>query len=63
MHFTHPPSLAKLPEPKLEFLFHLECEIGETLDFGVIPGTGVDRKSCVFSGGVFEGPKLKGHVL
>ena len=50
-----------IPIPSLEFLFHLECEMMNFENIG--PGPYGDRKTVIFKGGRFEGPRLRGTIL
>lgn len=59
--FTHPEFLHHLPRPGFEFLFHLQCDLGEVYPIG--DGPFGNRKAITFTGGRFEGPKIKGDVL
>jgi hypothetical protein len=55
------PGLDALPEPRLEFLFGMSLEV-ETPDH--IGPTPLGRRRVVgVTGGVFDGPKLKGRAL
>jgi hypothetical protein len=51
----------KLPNPMLEFLFHLECDMESFKHIG--KGPHGDRSTVIFKGGRFEGPKLQGTIL
>ncbi|KAJ9114197.1 hypothetical protein QFC20_001713 [Naganishia adeliensis] len=59
--FTHPEFLHHLPRPGFEFLFHLQCDLGEVYPIG--DGPFGNRKAISFTGGRFEGPKIKGDIL
>jgi len=73
MSVEAPPEMSKLsntqwqnpefpvPMPSLEFLFHLECEMMDFADVG--PGPYGDRKTVIFKGGRFEGPRLRGTIM
>ncbi|CCG84029.1 protein of unknown function [Taphrina deformans PYCC 5710] len=51
----------KLPEPKFEFLLHLECDMEEFHMIG--KGPHGKRATVIFKGGRFKGPKLQGRIL
>lgn len=59
--FNHPEFLHNLPRPSFEFLFHLQCDLGEVYPIG--DGPFGNRKAITFTGGRFEGPKIKGDIL
>nr|OQO29573.1 hypothetical protein B0A51_03654 [Rachicladosporium sp. CCFEE 5018] len=50
-----------LPQPALQFLFHLECDMESFRHIG--QGPYGDRSTVIFKGGRFEGPKLRGEIL
>lgn len=50
-----------LPLPSLQFLFHLECDMGSFRHIGAGPHG--DRSTVIFKGGRFEGPLLRGVIL
>jgi hypothetical protein len=50
--FTHPDIFRHLPRPKLDFLFHLQCDMNEVLNVG--KGPYGDRKSVAFTGEVLQ---------
>ena len=60
-YFSHPEFLHNLPRPSLEFLFHLQCDLGDVYPIG--DGPYGNRKAITFTGGKFVGPKLKGTIL
>jgi hypothetical protein len=47
--FTHPSHLNHLPEPKYEFLFHLECDMESFRKIG--KGPKGNRMNVMFKGG------------
>lgn len=47
--FKHPAHLAQLPQPKLEFLFHLECDMESFTPIG--KGPYGNRMNVIFKGG------------
>jgi hypothetical protein len=59
--FSHPEFLHHLPRPSYEFLFHLQCDLGEVYPIG--DGPFGNRKAITFTGGRFEGPKIKGDIM
>ena len=59
--FSHPEFLHNLPRPQLEFLFHLQCDLGDVYPIG--DGPFGNRKAITFTGGKFVGPKIKGTIL
>jgi len=55
------PGLVSLPEPRFEFLFGMALEVEEPDRIGATHAG--DRRVVGVSGGVFEGPRLRGRVL
>lgn len=55
------PGLETMPEPRFEFLFGIALEIEKPDQIGQTHAG--DRRVVRVSGGVFEGPRLRGKVL